>query len=135
MVVEDDRHFALVGGGTGQPGPRKGQFGHRFGSAGDRDHVWYDGSGEIVDPIDLSGSQEFSDEGTVEFRLGGLGGNVHRPHTLGLPCRQRGVGGQGVQHAHPKFRIGVRVGRYAGGHGHAVDVDQGVDDAVAIIVA
>ncbi|GAE70662.1 hypothetical protein JCM18909_4033 [Cutibacterium acnes JCM 18909] len=24
--------------------------------------MWYDGSGEIVDPIDLSGSQEFSDE-------------------------------------------------------------------------
>ena len=135
MVVEDDRHFALVGGGAGQPGPRKGQFGHRLGAAGDWDHVWYDGSGEIVDPIDFSGGQELSDEGTVEFRLGGLGGNVHRPHPLGFPCRERGVGGQGVQHAHPKLRVGVRVGRYAGGHGHAVDVDQGVDDAVAIIVA
>ena len=136
MVMEDDRHLALTGRGASQPGPGQGQLCHRLRPARDRDHAGHDGSGEVVNGVDLPGGQELGDEGAVELRLRGLGGDVHRPHALGggLPGSSWGVGGEGVQHTHPQIRVGVGIGGHASRHGHPVDVDQGVDDTSALVV-
>ena len=96
--------------------------------------MWHDGSGEVVDLVNLSGGQELGDKGTIELRLSGLGGNVHRPHPLGLPCRMRSIRSEGMQHAYPELRVGVGIGRHTDRHGHAVDVNKSVDDAVAVLV-